>query len=181
MASTSDCIHKLHENIIEFESYVHKQDRTFMIVNETALVIDSTDYIQRCPQCGKILKLYVYGEWPDVRVSFDGVTDLPICATVDNIDRSIIYTNIFSEPRLGKKFIRGIDYDRFEKTNSYFIMDCINVKIDSQQIPNSFSDILIDNKPAICCCTIDGKCILINSDGHIIDTEVVYSKIGQFV
>jgi len=150
-----------------------------MIVNETALVIDRTNYIEKCPHCNMSFKIYVYGDWPNLRASFDGVTDLPICVTVDNIAKFITYISVFSEPRLGKKFIRGINYDRFEKTNSYFIMDCINVKIDSQQTTTRYSNIFIDDKPAVCCCTIDYKCILINSDGNIIETEVVYSKPGS--
>ena len=120
----ASCSHKLHENIIdETQLYLHKQDRTFMIVNETALVIDRTNYIEKCPHCNMSFKIYVYGDWPNLRASFDGVTDLPICVTVDNIAKFITYISVFSEPRLGKKFIRGINYDRFEKTNSYFIMD----------------------------------------------------------
>jgi hypothetical protein len=143
-------------------------------------IIDSINFVRKCPHCNMFFYVYVYGEWPDVRASFDSVTDLPICATVDNIEKFVTYINVFSEPRLGKTFICGVNYERFEKTNRYFIMDCINAKIDGRQTAARYGiNLFIDNKPAVCCCTIDDKSILINSDGHIIYTEVVYSKTGD--
>ncbi len=41
---------------------------------------------------------------------------------------------------------------------------------------STYKFLFVNDKPAVCCCNVYGEFILINSDGHIIETEVVYSK-----
>jgi hypothetical protein len=173
----ADCSHKLHENIIE-RAYgctllSHEQNRTFIIINNTALVIDRTNYIKRCPQCGKLFRIYIYGTWPDVRASFDGVTDLPICAMANNIEEFLPFINVCNEPRFGKNFIYGMSGEK------YFIIHCIKEIINRLQfVICEYKNLYVNDKPAVCCRNINGEFILINSDGHIIETEVIHSQEG---
>jgi hypothetical protein len=181
----ADCSHELHVNKIEQTFYgcmrlSHDQNRTFIIVNKTAFVIDSTNYINWCPECYINFKIYVYGTWPDVRASFDGVTDLPICATVSEIEEFIPDVNVCSEPRFGKNFIYGasILHKLTKGFVSYFLMYCLNEDIKGYAI-SSCRRLFVNDKPAVSCCNVYGEFILIDSDGLILETEVIHSPTGN--
>jgi hypothetical protein len=180
----ANCIHERHKNIIHTQIHrvmylSHKQNRTFIIVNETAFVIDSTNYIEKCPHCKISYHIYIYGTWPDVRASFDGATNLPICATVDNIVGFLPLVYVYSEPRFGKNFIYGMSGLYYPLGEiRYFIIHCIKENIEGiKNISKStYKFLFVNNKPAVCCRNINDEFILINSDGIIIETEVSYSQ-----
>lgn len=180
----ASCIHEWHKNIIHEQIYKvmylsHEQNRSFIIVNETAFVIDSTNYIKKCPHCNRIYHVYIYGDWPNVRASFDGVTDLPICAIVNNIVELLPFVYVYSEPRFGKNFIYGLsDLHCSLGKMEYFVMHCIKENLDGIKniSRSSYKFLFVNDKPAVCCCNVYGEFILINSDGHIIETEVSYSQ-----
>lgn len=179
----TSCSHELHENIIECQPYVsmkHEQNITFIIVDEILLIVDTKNFISFCPHCNKKFNLYIYGEGEYFRASFDGVTDLPICEMVSEIKEFISDVNVCSEPRFGKNFIYGVSYlHRLTKGFvNYFIIYCTKDDLKGYY-RSSFRHLYVNDKPAVCCCNINGEFILINSDGHIIETEIVHSKTGQ--
>jgi hypothetical protein len=143
----------------------HEQNRIFIIVNETLLIIDSTNYVRMCLQCKKQRSLYTYGDWPDVRASFDGVTDLPICAIVHDIKSFVHYTRLYNEPSFGKFIYLFIEE----------IFGCdmiIYTHGDIERKPHrSYQNMSIDGIPAICCKTINNEFIIIDINGKIIQPE----------
>ncbi len=164
----TNSIHTSQENI---------QNRIFLILDKTLLIVDSTNYIEYCAQCKIYHRIYVYGAWPDVRVSFDGKTDLPICAVVHGIKGFKIKALLESEPSFGK-FIHiypVYSYD-FVDSEKRAIVYYPTGNIEYTKVKN-YQGISIDGKPAVCCHTVDGKDIIINSDGKIINAEIIYPTI----
>jgi hypothetical protein len=145
------------------------QNIIFINLKKSLLVINVTDYVKTCPHCGNHRKIYIYGTWPDVRASFDGVTDLPIRAIIHDVDTSGINVVVRDEPSFGKfiyafSFYLGCCFIIYYPTGNIGLSDFKNCQ-----------NICVDGKPAICCQTTDKKkFMLINSDGKIIDVEVVY-------
>jgi hypothetical protein len=169
----TSCCGQQHEDIISeryFSKhtsifyYEHKQNRIFMIVKQTLLIIDSTNYIKSCPHCKKHLGIYIYGDWPDVRASFDGRTDLPICATVNWINSFYIYLKVENEPSFGK-FIY-IEHD-------WCILYYPTGNVEHSEF-KGYQHISVDGNPTVCCWK-NWSPILINSNGEILETIIVRS------
>jgi len=117
-----------------------------------------------------LLRIYFYGKWPNVRASFDGVTDLPICAIIPGV-KTLTRTTLYCEPSFGKFIYTGsMNPDINKYAIIYYPTGNIEYKKD---ITNQGTS--IDGKPVVCCRTIDNKYIIINSDGKIPDVEIVYS------
>jgi hypothetical protein len=145
----------------------HNQNIRFLIINETLLIIDSTKFIKNCPRCDRERNLYIYGHWPDVRASFDGATDLPICAIVHGIKKFVNYTKIYDEPSFGKFIylwlVEILGSDMIIYTHG-------NIEYKSHK---SYQNISINGIPVICCQTMDDKYILIDINGIITQPEFV--------
>lgn len=120
-------------------------------------------------------KIYIYGTWPDVRASFDGVTDLPIRAIVNDIEE-FPYIKIGNAPRFGNNFIYGANLHYH--IPMYVIMYGIEVPVKGLTLI-LHRHIFVHGKPAICCITTCGKFILLDCHGNTIKAEVAYSKTGQ--
>jgi hypothetical protein len=107
-----------------------------------------------------------------VRASFDGVTDLPICAIVPGV-KSLKPTKLFSAPSFGKFIHVTATYIDIDK-HAIIYYPTGNIEYIKER---THQGIIIDGKPAVCCQTIDSKYIIINSDGEIIETETVYATV----
>ncbi len=150
------------------------QNIIFINLKKALLVINVTDYVKTCPQCGNHRKIYIYGTWPNVRASFDGATDLPIRAIVHDVDTYDINAVVHNEPSFGS-FIHAYSF----YLSCYFIIYYPTGNIELSDFGN-YRSICVDGKPAICCQTSDKsklKFMLINSDGEIINVKVVYPTI----
>jgi hypothetical protein len=180
----ASCSCNRHENIIVSDYYgsgclvdyqEHEQNIIFINARTALLIVDSTDYIEQCPQCKKQREIYTYGTWPDVSVSFDGATDLPIRAIIHGVDYHPVWASVCSEPSIGK-FIYATNnsHDDYEEC---FIMYYPTGNIEQSRFKH-YENIIVDGKPAVCCLTIDGKnYLLINSDGTILKTETIHTSI----
>jgi hypothetical protein len=138
------------------------------------LIVDSTNYIN-CPQCKKHRSLYVYGTWPNIRVSFDGKTDLPIYAVVHSIKSLVKYTRIYDEPSFGKFIYLWLDglfnYDMIIYTHG-------NIEYKPHI---DYQNMSIDGIPAICCQTIDNKYIIIDINGNITQPEYYLTNQDSYI
>jgi hypothetical protein len=181
MATITSCDHPpLHDNIIfkcrNREAFqkevVYNKNILFVLIEQTLLIVDSTDYIAQCRHCEEQREIYIYGEWPNVRASFDGATDLPICAMVNDI-AEFPYIKICNEPRFGNNFIYGCNLQY--QVAAYFVMYGIEVTVKGCST-SVHKRIFIYNEPAICCYTVNGKFMLIKFDGSIINAKVAYSE-----
>ena len=152
-----------------YEEYA--QNIIFMNIKRSLLIIDSTNYVKYCPQCKKYRGLYIYGTWLNVRVSFDGVTDLPIRTIIHDIDIFNLWAVVDNEPSFGNFiYVYSIYQNIVNTAIIYYPIGKIEWS-SFEHCPN----IIVDGKPAICCLTIDRKkFMLINSDGEIINVKVVY-------
>jgi hypothetical protein len=154
----------------------NEQNRIFLILDETMLIVDSTNYIKKCPHCKMLSRIYVYGAWPDVRVSFDGATDLPICAVVHGIKIFKTTATLFSEPSFGQFiYTYPIDQSYENCTIIYYPIGVIK-----QNKMENYRYLTIDGIPVVCCQTIDDKCVIINSNGEVLDTEIVHSAKSEY-
>jgi hypothetical protein len=150
----------------------HERNTIFINFKRTLFIIDSTNYIETCPQCKKYREIYIHGTWPDVRASFDGVTDLPIRANVQGINLYQVCIELSNEPSFGK-FIFIYTH---QNGDYYFIIYYPTGNIE-QSVFKGCRSISVDGLPAICCQTIDRRFVIINSDGEVIDAKVVYPKV----
>jgi hypothetical protein len=181
MATHASCEHPpLHDNII-FKYHnrdviqkevFHSRNTLFVLIEKTLLIVDCANYIKDCTHCEKHFEMYIYGTWPDVRASFDGVTDLPIRSTVNGIE-ALPYITICNAPRFGNNFIYG-NIAKY-RTTMYFVMYGIEVNVEAPKYL-VHKRIYIGGRPAICCITTCSKFIIIKSDGSILKAEVAYSE-----
>jgi hypothetical protein len=177
----TSCCNQQHEDIISelyYSKYTttsfyyeHKQQKIFLIFGQTLFIIDSTNFVKICPQCKKYRYVYIHGTWPDVRASFDGKTDLPICAVVPGIEEFKLDAMLESEPSFGK-FIYTLS--TLQNNEYCTIIYCLNRNIEQSKC-NVYQELSVDGKPATLCKTVDNKYIIIISSGEIIETETVYS------
>jgi hypothetical protein len=183
----TSCCNQQHEDIISkqyFSGYTssfyyeHKQKKIFLIFKQTLFIIDSTNFIKICPQCKKNRNVYIYGTCPDVcGASFDGKTDLPICAVVHGIKELKLHEILESEPSFGK-FIYTLS--KHQNKVHCTIIYYLNGNIE-QSKNEGCREISVDGKPDIICQTVDEKCIIIISNGEILETETVYSIEPQYM
>jgi hypothetical protein len=180
MATQASCDHPpLHDNII-FKQCINEDSRKgvynrnilFVVIENTLLIVDCANFIEYCPHCKKYREIYIHGTWPNVRASFDGVTDLPICVTVNDIEE-FPYIKIGNAPRFGNNFIYGANLHYH--IPMYVIMYDIEVPVKGNALI-LHRQIFVHGKPAICCITTCGKFILIDCCGNIINAEVSYSE-----
>jgi hypothetical protein len=175
------CRSKLHKDIISNFNYnwygiglydyqEREQNKIFAILDENLLIIDSTNYVRMCPHCNKQYRIYVYGEWPNVRASFDGITDLPICSILPGV-KTLKITKLFDEPSFGKFIHASSTNQDIEK---HAIIYYPTGDIEYTKVRN-YLGININCKPAVCCRTIDNKCKIINSDGEMPNVDIVYA------
>jgi hypothetical protein len=177
--ASCDC--NRHENIIVSDYYgrgrlldyrEHEQNTIFINVKYTLLIVDITNYIKECAKCKKQREIYTYGTWPDVRVSFDGATDLPIRAIVNNVDFHEVYVDVRNEPSIGN-FIY-VDYTTCQDYDKCFIIYYPMGNIER----SIYGYILVDGKPAVCCQTFEQRnIVLINSEGKVINAKIIYTSI----
>jgi hypothetical protein len=119
-----------------------------MNVNQTLYIINSTYFIKECPRCNREYNIYIYGTWLDVRASFDGKTDLPICATVNWIEKFNIGTIVNNEPSFGNFIYIPRDW-------SILYYPTGNIK---QGEFKGYQIISVDGKPTMCCQKIGAMC-----------------------
>jgi hypothetical protein len=110
----------------------------------------------------KYREIYIYGTWPDVRASFDGAIDLPICAAVREIDEFNIYTIVENEPSFGKFIYTEHDW-------SILYYPTGNME---QREFKCYQNISVDGNPTVCCWK-NWNPVLINSNGEILETKTV--------
>jgi hypothetical protein len=180
----ASCNCNRHENILVSDYYgsgclldyqEHEQNTIFINVRTALLIVDSIDYIEECTQCGKQCEIYIYGTWPDVSVSFDGATDLPIRAIVHGVDFHSVGAVVCNELSLGN-FIYA-NYTTCHDYEECFIMYYPTGNIEQSGFKH-YENIIVDGKPAVCCQTIDGKnYLLINSDITILKIETIHTSI----
>jgi hypothetical protein len=151
---------------------VHNRNILFVVIEKTLLIVDCANYIKECTRCNLQYKLYIYGIWPDVRASFDGATDLPILAIVNDIEE-FPYIKIGNAPRFGNNFIYGANLHYH--IPMYVIMYGIEVPVKGHTLI-LHRYIFVHGKPAICCITTCGKFILIDCCGNTIKADVAYSE-----
>ena len=159
----SEFLYRCEYDLLNYQE--HYQNIRFLIIDEFLLIVDSTNYVNYCTECKKQRSLYVYGTWPVVRVSFDGKTDLPICAIVHDIKSFVHYIRLYDEPSFGK-FI----YLYIEEIFGCDMIIYTHGNIERKSHSN-YQNMSIDGIPAICCKTIDNKYIIIDINGKIIQPE----------
>ncbi len=154
----------------------HKQNKIFLIERNFLIIIDSKNYISLCQHCGRQHSLYIYGTWPHVSASFDGATDLPICAIIPGIAFFIVGVELYSEPSFGQ-FIcwRTLYISPKCAALTYHLMGNIE-----QTEFKYYQNISVNGKPTVCCEKFDGRYAMINSDGkEILDIETAHSEISD--
>jgi hypothetical protein len=174
----SYCHCKRHKDILSEYSFrddkyyqEHEQNIIFITFEKVLIIIDSTNYVRYCPRCKVYRGIYIYGTWPNICASFDGVTNLPVRALVNKIDISV-FAALFNELSFGKFIYTSSLYQHYA---NYAIIYYPTGKIEQTKFKR-FQNISVDGKPAICCKSLEsGRFMLINSDGEIINVEIVYS------